>query len=121
MTTWGWVSAGWVSAGWALIDADLRLPTGRCEGSSACRPPAGTDASAVFVHHPGRSPCPWRQMEPAMDAPLVPEILLRHGQFVQSLARSLLRDAHQAEDVAQEAWARFVERGPREEGSSRGW
>src|SRR5688572_28861827 len=121
MTTWGWVSAGWVSAGWALVDADLRLPTGRCEGSSRV-PTAGRDrrfrrfrasswAVAVSLEANGtRHGCPAR-----------PRDLLRHGQFVQSLARSLLRDAHQAEDVAQEAWARFVERGPREEGSSRGW
>ncbi|HEX6881810.1 MAG TPA: sigma-70 family RNA polymerase sigma factor [Planctomycetota bacterium] len=49
------------------------------------------------------------------------QVLLQHGQFVQSLARSLLRDAHLAEDVAQETWARFVERPPAAGGSLRHW
>src|SRR5262245_16585919 len=56
-----------------------------------------------------------------MEVPLVPEVLVQHGQFVRVLARSLLRDAHAAEDVAQETWARYVERGPAEESGLRRW
>src|SRR5262245_5991403 len=56
-----------------------------------------------------------------MEAPLVPEVLLQHGQFVRALARSLLRDAHAAEDVAQETWARYLERGPTAGSGVRRW
>jgi len=55
-----------------------------------------------------------------MNTPLT-QVLLQHGQFVQSLARNLLRDAHLAEDVAQETWSRYVERGPSAPGSLRHW
>lgn len=56
-----------------------------------------------------------------MEAPLVPQVLLQHGQFVRALARSLLRDGHAAEDVAQETWARYFEKRPTEERGLRQW
>jgi len=37
--------------------------------------------------------------------------LLVHDGFVRALARSLLRDQHAAEDVAQETWVAALERG----------
>ena len=55
-----------------------------------------------------------------MSTPL-DQALLQHGQFVQVLARELLRDAHLAEDVVQETWARYVGRPPRPSGSLRHW
>jgi len=55
-----------------------------------------------------------------MTTSLTPEILRAHGQFVQRLARSLLRDAHLAEDVAQEVWTRWLDRGA-EVRDARGW
>ena len=56
-----------------------------------------------------------------MEAPLVPEVLLQHGQFVRALAHSLLRDSHAAEDVAQETWARYFAHPPVEERGLRPW
>jgi RNA polymerase sigma-70 factor (ECF subfamily) len=55
-----------------------------------------------------------------MDAPLDAEDLSRHGQFVFSLARALLRDAHAAEDVAQETWLHWLRAG-RGVADARGW
>jgi RNA polymerase sigma-70 factor (ECF subfamily) len=49
------------------------------------------------------------------------ETLLQHGAFVRGLARSLLRDDDEAQDVAQETWLAAVERRPRVEGSGVGW
>ncbi|MBI3817516.1 MAG: sigma-70 family RNA polymerase sigma factor [Planctomycetes bacterium] len=39
-----------------------------------------------------------------MSAPPDPQWLLRHGGFLRSLARGLLRDANDADDVVQDAW-----------------
>ena len=50
-----------------------------------------------------------------------PDTLLSHGRFVRALARSLLRDEHAAEDVAQETWLRYLERPPRSALDPRGW
>ena len=41
-----------------------------------------------------------------------PEALLRHGDFVRALARSLIRDEHRAEDIAQETWLAALRRPP---------
>ena len=47
-----------------------------------------------------------------MDAPLQPDLLLQpdsrlqQGRFVRLLAFQLVRDAHAADDVAQDAWLR---------------
>jgi RNA polymerase sigma-70 factor (ECF subfamily) len=57
-------------------------------------------------------------MDTPLDAP--PDALLRHGQFVCALAHQLLRDSHQAEDLAQEAWVRHLRERPEAE-HSRGW
>lgn len=43
-----------------------------------------------------------------MDISLTPETLEQHGRFVRGLSRALLADPGRAEDVAQEALARFV-------------
>ncbi|NOT30618.1 MAG: sigma-70 family RNA polymerase sigma factor [Planctomycetes bacterium] len=56
-----------------------------------------------------------------MESPLVPQVLLQHGQFVRALAHRLLRDGHAAEDVAQETWARYFARPPAEERGLRHW
>ncbi|MBL8693410.1 MAG: sigma-70 family RNA polymerase sigma factor [Planctomycetes bacterium] len=41
-----------------------------------------------------------------------PQVLLAHAQFVQALARQILRDEHEAEDVAQETWMAALRREP---------
>jgi DNA-directed RNA polymerase specialized sigma24 family protein len=48
------------------------------------------------------------------------EQLLEHRAFVQRLARELVRDAAAADDLAQEAWVRALERPPRM-GAARAW
>ncbi len=50
-----------------------------------------------------------------MESHLTPEILIRHGRFVRSLSERLLRDAHLAEDVAQEVWVQWARHGARVE------
>lgn len=50
-----------------------------------------------------------------------PELLLAHTGFVRELARHLLGDAHQAEDVAQETLAIALERPPRSGERLRAW
>jgi len=55
-----------------------------------------------------------------METPL-PELLLQHGQFVRTLAYQLVHDPHRAEDAAQEAWLKLVQRPPDARGSLRGW
>ncbi len=47
--------------------------------------------------------------------------LHEHQDFVRSLARSLVRDPHAAEDVAQDTWLTFLRRPPRLAGAVRGW
>jgi RNA polymerase sigma-70 factor (ECF subfamily) len=47
-----------------------------------------------------------------------PETLLAHGDFVRSIARSLLWDEHAAEDVVQETWLAAL---GAPAGASRGW
>ncbi len=49
------------------------------------------------------------------------QVLVQHGQFVRTLAYGLLRDAHAAEDVAQETWARYLTRPPAQAGGLRAW
>ncbi len=50
-----------------------------------------------------------------------PEGLLAEVRFVRSLARDLLADEHQAEDLAQETWLRFLRRPPRAPEAARAW
>jgi len=52
-----------------------------------------------------------------------PETLIRHQDFVSALARCLIRDEHQAQDVAQEAWMAAIKRPPQAEteGAFRSW
>jgi len=52
---------------------------------------------------------------------IAPEVLLSHADFVRGLARSLLRDPAAAEDAAQDALLRALERPPRVETSLRSW
>ena len=47
--------------------------------------------------------------------------LLRHLEWVRSLARELVHDAHAAEDVAQETDRLALERPPRSAENPRGW
>jgi RNA polymerase sigma-70 factor (ECF subfamily) len=49
------------------------------------------------------------------------ETLLRHDPFVRSLARSLVRGAEEADDVAQETWVAALEHPPRPGPGLRGW
>lgn len=53
--------------------------------------------------------------------PLDHELLLTHAAFVRGLARSLLRDEHQAEDVAQQTLAIALEKPPARTDGLRGW
>lgn len=48
------------------------------------------------------------------------QTLLEHERFVRAVARGLLGDAHAAEDVAQDAWVRALQRAPGA-GSLRAW
>jgi len=50
-----------------------------------------------------------------------PQRLLEHGEFVRALARSLVRDRHRADDVAQETFRIALERPPRHARNLRGW
>lgn len=50
-----------------------------------------------------------------------PETLLRHSGFLAGLARELVRDEHEAQDLVQETWAAALSRPPEEAGSLRGW
>lgn len=50
-----------------------------------------------------------------------PRHLLRHAGFMQALARSLTRDSHRAEDLAQDAWLSILRRPPRHQLNLRGW
>jgi RNA polymerase sigma factor (sigma-70 family) len=57
-----------------------------------------------------------------MDPTQIPASSLeQHGRFVRALALRLLADEHQADDVAQEAWLRFLEAPPRSALDPRGW
>ncbi|MHC4942228.1 MAG: sigma-70 family RNA polymerase sigma factor [Planctomycetota bacterium] len=50
-----------------------------------------------------------------------PEALLAHADFLRSLARSLILDAHRADDVVQDTWVAALENPPQGSGSPRGW
>jgi len=49
------------------------------------------------------------------------EDLLEHGDFVRSLARSLVVDVHSADDLVQETWIVALRNPPRHSGALRGW
>jgi DNA-directed RNA polymerase specialized sigma24 family protein len=49
------------------------------------------------------------------------EALLAHRDWVRSLARRLVLDENDADDVEQETWRMAVERPPRHAGSLRAW
>ena len=50
-----------------------------------------------------------------------PEKLLKHADFVRSLARSLVVDDHQAADVAQQTWLAALENPPDRKKPLRSW
>lgn len=50
-----------------------------------------------------------------------PEALLTHGDFVRSLARSLIHDPNRADDVEQETWLAAVRHPPSPEKPPRAW
>lgn len=54
------------------------------------------------------------------DSPTV-DLLLRHGAFIQRLAHELVRDPHVADDLAQEARARWLEQGSAPLARPRAW
>ena len=47
--------------------------------------------------------------------------LVEHGAFVRALAKSLIADPHEAEDLAQETWVRALEHPPEEGTRARRW
>ncbi len=49
------------------------------------------------------------------------ESLLAHRTWLRRLARSLVRDAHEADDLEQEVWVKALRRPPRTGRSVRGW
>ena len=49
------------------------------------------------------------------------ERLLRHDPFIRALARGLLGDTHDAEDLAQEVWVATLEHPPRHDHSLKAW
>jgi RNA polymerase sigma-70 factor (ECF subfamily) len=55
------------------------------------------------------------------DTAPVPQDLLEHAAFLRRIARSLLLDAHAAEDLLQETWTRSLERPPTRGGDLRAW
>ena len=52
---------------------------------------------------------------------ITPETLLEHQDFVRSLARSLLFDENQVDDVVQQAWVVALRKAPRQPGALRSW
>ena len=58
---------------------------------------------------------------PALPQHPTAEILLSHADWVRALARTLVGNSDQAEDVAQDAWIDALERPPRDERNLRGW
>ncbi|MHC4814222.1 MAG: sigma-70 family RNA polymerase sigma factor [Planctomycetota bacterium] len=50
-----------------------------------------------------------------------PEALLSHLDFVRGVARSLLFDEHEVDDVVQQTWLQAVRRPPRKPGALRSW
>lgn len=52
---------------------------------------------------------------------ITPEALLEHQDFVRSLARSLLFDENQVDDVVQQAWMVALRTGPRQPGALKAW
>ncbi len=52
---------------------------------------------------------------------ITPEALLEHQDFVRSLARSLLFDENQVDDVVQQAWVVALRKGPGHPGALRSW
>jgi RNA polymerase sigma-70 factor (ECF subfamily) len=54
------------------------------------------------------------------DEALLTRALIEHEDFVRSLARSLVRDEHAADDLSQDTWLAFLNRPPAP-GSLRGW
>lgn len=53
--------------------------------------------------------------------PLDPQAILAEADWIRSLARRLLRDQHQADDVAQEAMVAALQGAPQPVASHRGW
>jgi RNA polymerase sigma-70 factor (ECF subfamily) len=50
-----------------------------------------------------------------------PQQLLEHAHFVRALARSLVADGNDADDVEQQTWLASVQRPPREPSKARSW
>ena len=54
-------------------------------------------------------------------AQINPEALLSHLDFVRGVAKSLLFDDHEVDDVVQQTWLQAVRRPPRKPGALRSW
>src|SRR5262245_554693 len=54
-------------------------------------------------------------------APVRIETLLAHREWVSAVARAVVRDGSDADDVEQETWLAAMRSPPRHEGSLRGW
>ena len=59
--------------------------------------------------------------EPLQHSPLQPEELLARGTWARDLARRLLYDPSEADDVVQEAWIAAQQNPPRQPGALRAW
>jgi RNA polymerase sigma-70 factor (ECF subfamily) len=55
------------------------------------------------------------------EEPIPPQALLKQAEFVRTLARSLLKDEHLADDVAQDTWVAAIERAPSQVVNLRAW
>lgn len=53
--------------------------------------------------------------------PISIETLLEHGDFVRGLAKSLIFDENQVDDVVQQTWLAWMKNPPRQSGATRGW
>ncbi len=53
--------------------------------------------------------------------PVDPDLLLTHSEFVRRMARALMRNEHDADDLVQDTYAAALERGPKRDGPLRPW
>src|SRR5262245_11994197 len=101
----------------AQVDAGERIPSTR-ERRDLRRAAVSSPFRATIRrrHHSGRTMT--RPLDPGMS----PELLLRESAWLRALARSLVADVHQAEDLAQDTLVAALEHPPQRRGTSlRAW